>query len=222
MKAVATRIADVQLIEPQVFEDSRGFFFESYNERVLAEFGITGPFVQDNQSFSRRDVVRGLHYQIQQPQGKLIRCLSGEIFDVAVDIRRHSPTFCQWVGETLSAQSPHAWIPPGFAHGFMVLSDGAEVLYKATDFYAPQHERTILWNDPALKIDWPRRNRAILSAKDLAGSTLEHAQSTNTWLARPRRPHAPSPGNKLPWPRDPPVRWVQSRRDAGLVPKSLP
>jgi len=177
MKAVATTIADVQLLEPKVFEDSRGTFFESYNERALAELGIKGPFVQDNQSFSRRDVVRGLHYQVHHPQGKLIRCLSGEIYDVAVDLRRHSPTFCQWVGETLSSSNRKMlWIPPGFAHGFMVLSEGAEVLYKATDFYAPQHERTLLWNDPALKIDWPRGNRAILSAKDLAGFTLEHAQ----------------------------------------------
>jgi dTDP-4-dehydrorhamnose 3,5-epimerase len=176
MKSVATTIADVQLLEPRVFEDSRGSFFESYNERVLADLGIKGPFVQDNQSFSYKDVVRGLHYQIKQPQGKLIRCLSGAIFDVAVDIRRNSPTFCKWVGETLSAANRQMlWIPPGFAHGFMVLSEGAEVLYKATDFYAPQHERTILWNDPALKIEWPRMNRAILSVKDLAGLTLEHA-----------------------------------------------
>ncbi len=176
MKAAATTIADVQILEPMVFEDSRGSFFESYNERVLSELGIVGPFVQDNQSFSYKDVVRGLHYQIKQPQGKLIRCLSGEIFDVAVDLRRNSPTFCKWVGETLSASNRQMlWIPPGFAHGFMVLSDGAEVLYKATDFYAPQHERTILWNDPTLQIEWPGMNRAILSAKDLAGLTLDHA-----------------------------------------------
>jgi dTDP-4-dehydrorhamnose 3,5-epimerase len=176
MKAVATTIADVQLLEPRVFEDSRGSFFESYNERVLAEMGIVGPFVQDNQSFSYKDVVRGLHYQIKQPQGKLIRCLSGEIYDVAVDLRRGSPTFCKWVAETLSAANRKMlWIPPGFAHGFMVLSDSAEVLYKATDFWAPQHERTILWNDPALQIAWPHKDRAILSAKDLAGLTLEHA-----------------------------------------------
>lgn len=176
MKSAATKIPDVQLLVPRVFEDSRGSFFESYNERVLAEVGILGPFVQDNQSFSHKNVVRGLHYQIKQPQGKLIRCLSGEIFDVAVDLRRHSPTFCKWVGETLSASNRHMlWIPPGFAHGFMVLSDGADVLYKATDFYAPQHERTIVWNDPVLQIEWPRHTTAILSAKDLAGQTLEHA-----------------------------------------------
>src|ERR1700684_673392 len=176
MKSAATTIADVQLLVPRVFEDSRGSFFESYNERVLAEVGILGPFVQDNQSFSHKDVVRGLHYQIKQPQGKLIRCLSGEIFDVAVDLRRNSPTFCKWVGATLSASNRQMlWIPPGFAHGFMVLSHAAEVLYKATDSYAPLYERTILWDDPTLQIDWPHGNRAILSTKDLAGSTLEHA-----------------------------------------------
>jgi dTDP-4-dehydrorhamnose 3,5-epimerase len=176
MKATTTRIADVQVLEPRVFEDSRGLFFESYNERVLAGFGIPGPFVQDNQSFSRRDVIRGLHYQVQQPQGKLIRCISGEIFDVAVDLRRQSPTFGQWVGETLSAANRRLlWIPAGFAHGFMVLSETAEVLYKATDFYAPQHERTILWDDPAIRINWPRSGKPILSDKDLAGLTLDQA-----------------------------------------------
>ena len=144
MKIVPTAISEVKRIQPRVFEDSRGHFFESYNERALAEFGIDRPFVQDNQSFSLKGVVRGLHYQIQQAQGKLIRCISGEIFDVAVDLRRNSPTFCRWVGETLTSQNRHMlWIPPGFAHGFMVLSEGAEVLYKATDFYAPQHERTL-------------------------------------------------------------------------------
>src|SRR6202453_2528146 len=174
MKAVATRIADVQVIEPRIFEDSRGLFFESYNERVLAGFGILGPFVQDNQSFSRQGVVRGLHYQIQQPQGKLIRCISGEVFDVAVDLRRHSPTFSQWVGETLSSSNRRMlWIPPGFAHGFMVLSESAEVLYKATDFYAPQHERTILWNDPVIGIEWPHQAEAVLSPKDLGNVTLD-------------------------------------------------
>jgi dTDP-4-dehydrorhamnose 3,5-epimerase len=182
MKAAVTAIPDVKLLEPRLFEDSRGFFFESYNERVLADQGITGPFVQDNQSFSHKGVVRGLHYQIQQAQGKLIRCLSGEIFDVAVDIRRNSPTFGKWVGETLSeANRRMLWIPAGFAHGFMVLSEGANVLYKATDFYAPQHERTILWNDPQLKIDWPLEISAILSVKDLAGSTLANAEVYEQW-----------------------------------------
>jgi dTDP-4-dehydrorhamnose 3,5-epimerase len=184
MNSAATKIPDVLLLEPRIFEDSRGSFFESYNERVLAEMGIPGPFVQDNQSFSHKGVVRGLHYQIKQPQGKLIRCLRGEIYDVAVDLRRNSPTFCNWVAETLSAANHKMlWIPPGFAHGFMVLSDGAEVLYKATDFWAPQHERTILWNDPSLQIAWPQKDRAILSAKDLAGSTLEHAAVYENWTA---------------------------------------
>jgi dTDP-4-dehydrorhamnose 3,5-epimerase len=193
MKLRVTKIPDVKLLEPKVFEDNRGTFFESYNERVLSDVGIFGPFVQDNQSFSRKDVVRGLHYQIRQAQGKLIRCLSGEIFDVAVDLRRNSPTFCHWVGETLSAGNRHMlWIPPGFAHGFMVLSQGAEVLYKATDFYAPQHERTILWDDPTLQIEWPHRDRAILSAKDLAGLTLEHAAVYEQPIPLPEvtRPHA--------------------------------
>ncbi len=176
MHALGTKIADVLIIEPKVFEDSRGSFFESYNERVLGELGINGPFVQDNQSFSRRDVVRGLHYQIQQPQGKLIRCLSGEIFDVAVDLRRNSPTFCHWVAERLSSSNRRMlWIPQGFAHGFMVLSQTAEVLYKATDFYAPQHERVVLWSDTAIGVEWPHMNRAVLSTKDLAGLTLEQA-----------------------------------------------
>jgi dTDP-4-dehydrorhamnose 3,5-epimerase len=177
MNVVATRITDVLLIEPRVFADSRGYFFESYNEKLLAQFGITAAFVQDNQSFSQRNVVRGLHYQIQQPQGKLIRCISGEIFDVAVDIRRYSPTFGEWVGEALSSANRRMlWIPPGFAHGFMVLSETAEVLYKATNFWAPQHERTILWNDPALGIEWPATQQAILSAKDLSGVTLGQAE----------------------------------------------
>jgi dTDP-4-dehydrorhamnose 3,5-epimerase len=177
MKVVPTSIPEVQICEPRIFEDSRGYFFESYNERVLAEAGIAGSFVQDNQSFSYKDVVRGLHYQIKQPQGKLIRCLSGEIFDVAVDIRRNSPTFRQWVGEILSGSNRRMlWIPPGFAHGFMVLSATAEVLYKASDFYAPQHERTLLWDDPMIGIQWPGKAKAILSPKDLNGFTLEDAE----------------------------------------------
>jgi dTDP-4-dehydrorhamnose 3,5-epimerase len=188
MKLVPTSIPDVKLLEPRIFEDNRGMFFESFNERVLAEFGIVGPFVQDNQSYSRKNVVRGLHYQISQPQGKLIRCLNGEIFDVAVDLRRHSPSFCQWVGTILSAGNRRMlWIPPGFAHGFMVLSQGAEVLYKATEFYAPQHERTILWNEPALQIEWPHHNRAILSSKDLAGLTLEYAAVYEQPIQSPMR-----------------------------------
>ena len=176
MKVIPTRIGGVQLIEPKVFSDNRGFFYESFNQQVLAQAGIAGPFVQDNHSFSLRGVVRGLHFQIEHPQGKLIRCISGEIFDVAVDIRRFSPTFGEWVGEILSSTNRRMlWVPPGFAHGFMVLSETAEVLYKATDFYAPQHERTILWNDPTIQIEWPAAHGATLSAKDLAGSTLEQA-----------------------------------------------
>ena len=176
MKKRETKLPGVLLLEPRVFGDDRGFFLESYNERVFAELGIRDKFVQDNHSCSSRNVLRGLHYQIQQPQGKLIRCISGEIFDVAVDLRRQSPTFGQWVGETLSAANRRLlWIPPGFAHGFMVLSEAAEVLYKATDFYAPKHERTLLWNDPAIHIDWPHSGEPILSEKDLAGLTLEQA-----------------------------------------------
>ena len=177
MKALPTHIPEVQIVEPRVFADSRGYFFESFKQRVLASAAITGPFVQDNQSFSKRGVFRCLNYQIQQPQGKLVRCISGEIFDVAVDIRRHSPTFGDWVGETLSGENRRMlWIPPGFAHGFLVLSETAEVLYKATDFYAPQYERTILWNDPEIGIAWPHAEGAVLSEKDLAGVSLARAE----------------------------------------------
>jgi dTDP-4-dehydrorhamnose 3,5-epimerase len=177
MKVVPTAIPDVKIVEPRVFADSRGFFFESFNQRVLAEQGIPGPFVQDNQSFSNKNVVRGLHYQIEQAQGKLIRCLSGEIYDVAVDIRRSSPTFGKWVAEVLSGENRRMlWIPGGFAHGFMVLSDTAEVLYKTTDFWAAKFERTIVWNDPALGIEWPQMAQAILSDKDAVGATLDKAE----------------------------------------------
>jgi dTDP-4-dehydrorhamnose 3,5-epimerase len=199
MKSTPLEIPDVQLLEPRVFEDSRGSFFESYNERVLSDLGIPGPFVQDNQSFSWKAVVRGLHYQIRQPQGKLIRCLSGEIFDVAVDLRRDSPTFCKWVGQVLNSRNRHMlWIPPGFAHGFMVLSEGAEVLYKATDFWAPQHERTLLWNDPILDIKWPHSNEAILSAKDLDGLSLAEAAVYEQPIQQVRTPsvHA-APGRAI-------------------------
>ena len=176
MQVFDTSLRDVKRLRPQKYGDERGWFSEVFNTRAFAAAGLPDRFVQDNQSFSQRGVLRGLHYQLLQPQGKLIRCLSGEIFDVAVDLRRNSPTFCKWVGETLSASNRRMlWIPPGFAHGFMVLSQGAEVLYKATDFYAPQHERTILWDDPTLQITWPRSTQAILSVKDLAGCTLEHA-----------------------------------------------
>jgi dTDP-4-dehydrorhamnose 3,5-epimerase len=177
MNATSTRIAEVKVIEPKVFSDPRGHFFESYNQHSLEGFGIRENFVQDNQSLSHRGVLRGLHYQIEQPQGKLIRCLHGEIFDVAVDLRRSSPTFGQWVGEMLSGENKRMlWIPPGFAHGFMVQSETAEVLYKTTAFYAPRHERTILWNDMTISIQWPVQERPILSGKDLAGHTFEGAQ----------------------------------------------
>ncbi len=177
MNEVPTRIPAVKLIEPKVFIDSRGLFFESYNQRTLAQFGILDAFVQDNQSQSQHGVLRGLHYQIEQPQGKLIRCLRGEIFDVAVDLRKSSPTFGQWVGVELSGENRRMlWIPSGFAHGFLVLSETADVLYKTTDFYAPKHERTILWNDPTIHIHWPIDTTPILSGKDLAGHTFDQAQ----------------------------------------------
>lgn len=177
MKATPTRIADVKVIEPVVYEDSRGVFFESYNERALEQHGIRERFVQDNQSLSKQNVLRGLHYQIEQPQGKLIRCLRGEIFDVAVDLRKSSSTFGQWVGVTLSSVNRASlWIPRGFAHGFLALSAEVEVLYKTTDFYAPKHERAILWNDQTIDIQWPIKGLPLLSGKDLAGSSFEQAE----------------------------------------------
>ena len=177
MKEVSTKIPEVKLIEPKVFTDNRGLFFESYNRRTLAQFGINDSFVQDNQSLSRHGVLRGLHYQIEQPQGKLIRCLQGEIFDVAVDLRKSSQTYGQWAGVNLSGENRHMlWVPRGFAHGFLVLSETAEVLYKTTDFYAPKHERTILWNDPTIHIEWPIDTAPALSGKDLAGHTFDQAQ----------------------------------------------
>ena len=177
MKVTPTRLSEVLLIEPRVFGDARGFFFESWNEREFGRAGIQARFVQDNHSRSEKGVLRGLHYQIRQPQGKLVRVTEGEIFDVAVDIRRSSSTFGKWEGARLSAQSKSMlWIPVGFAHGFCVLSDFAEVLYKATDFYAPEHERCILWNDPELGIDWPLSAAAVLSPKDAAGVRLRDAE----------------------------------------------
>lgn len=172
MKATPTAIADVLLIEPKVFGDERGFFFESFNERAFREAtGVTLPFVQDNHSKSARGVLRGLHYQTQQAQGKLVRVVAGEVFDVAVDIRRNSPTYGQWVGEVLSGDNKRQlWVPPGLAHGFVVLSESAEFLYKTTDYYAPAHERCIAWNDPTLAIAWPSLGMSpLLSAKDAAG-----------------------------------------------------
>jgi dTDP-4-dehydrorhamnose 3,5-epimerase len=179
MKASSTSVAGVLLLEPRVFADERGFFLESYNQQKMADFGIDGRFVQDNHSCSTRNVLRGLHYQIEHPQGKLIRTVSGEIFDVAVDLRRSSPTFGKWYGVVLSAENKRMlWIPPGLAHGFSVLSDRADVLYKATDFYHPEAERTLLWNDPQLAIDWQIRGAVpVISAKDSVGVTLSAADT---------------------------------------------
>jgi dTDP-4-dehydrorhamnose 3,5-epimerase len=178
MKVTTTEIADVLVIEPKVFGDERGFFFESFNERAFAEAtGMTPRFVQDNHSRSIRNTLRGLHYQIQLPQGKLVRAVTGEIFDVVVDIRRSSPTFGKWVGMRLSADNKKMmWIPPGLAHGFSVLSDYADFLYKTTEYWAPQHERTLLWNDPELAIAWPLAGEPILAAKDKAGKRLSEAE----------------------------------------------
>ncbi len=178
MKVIQTAIPEVLVFEPQVFGDDRGFFYESYNQKAfLDKAGIAEHFVQDNHSRSTKNVLRGLHYQIQQPQGKLVRVVVGAVFDVAVDLRKGSLTFCQWVGNQLSAENKRQmWIPSGFAHGFLVLSESAEFLYKTTDYYAPQYERTILWNDPDLAIAWPIQEEPILSAKDLAGKLLKEAE----------------------------------------------
>ena len=174
MKATLLAIPDVILLEPRVFGDDRGFFFESFNQAKFDEIiGRKVNFVQDNHSRSAKNVLRGLHYQIQQPQGKLVRVVNGEVFDVAVDIRKSSPTFGQWVGEILSAENKkQMWVPEGFAHGFLVLSDTAEFLYKTTDYYAPQFERCIVWNDSDLSIGWPNQSVPSLSGKDAQGVTL--------------------------------------------------
>jgi dTDP-4-dehydrorhamnose 3,5-epimerase len=178
VKVIPTPIADVFIIEPKVFGDERGFFFESFNRRQFAE--LTGrdlDFVQDNHSRSVKNVLRGLHYQIQQPQGKLVRVVQGAVFDVAVDIRRRSPTFGRHVGLELSAENKRMlWIPEGFAHGFVVLSDTAEFLYKTTDYWRPEYERSICWNDPTLAINWPLQTAPILSAKDAQGMSLQQAE----------------------------------------------
>jgi dTDP-4-dehydrorhamnose 3,5-epimerase len=178
MQVVTTGLPGVLLLEPKVFGDERGFFFESYNRRTFHKAtGMDVEFVQDNHSRSRKNVLRGLHYQIRQAQGKLIRCTAGEVWDVAVDLRRGSPTFGRWTGFTLSAESKRmAWIPPGFAHGFLVVSDSADVLYKATDYYAPEHERTLLWSDPALGIKWPLAGAPVLADKDRRGAPLAAAE----------------------------------------------
>ena len=181
MHLVATQIPDVVILEPNVFGDDRGFFFESFNERRFAQLLGAGSenlrFVQDNHSKSVRQVLRGLHYQIQQPQGKLVRVIAGEVFDVAVDIRKNSATFGRWVGATLSADNKRQmWVPPGFAHGFVVTSESAEFLYKTTDYWAPEYERCIRWNDPAIGIDWPIDTPPLLSAKDANGKLLADAE----------------------------------------------
>jgi dTDP-4-dehydrorhamnose 3,5-epimerase len=178
MQVVRTAIPDVLIVEPRVFGDDRGYFFESYNERELEKLGLRARFVQDNHSRSGKNVLRGLHYQIHQPQGKLVRVTAGEIFDVAVDIRRSSPHFGKWVADVLSHTNRRMmWIPPGFAHGFLVTSDYAEVQYKTTDYYAPAHERCIAWNDRDLAISWPLSEEPILSPKDRAGLKLKNAEA---------------------------------------------
>ena len=172
MKIQATAIPDVLIIEPMVFSDERGFFYESYNQKRFTELtGISRTFVQDNHSKSTKGVLRGLHYQIQHSQGKLVHCTAGTVFDVSVDLRKSSPSFGQWVGVELSAANKrHVWIPEGFAHGFLVLSETAEFLYKTTNYYSPEFERSLLWSDPSLGIDWPLSgNQPLLAAKDAAG-----------------------------------------------------
>ncbi|MFZ5567195.1 MAG: dTDP-4-dehydrorhamnose 3,5-epimerase [Pseudomonadota bacterium] len=178
MQAIPTAIPEVLIIEPKVFGDARGFFFESYNARAFAQAtGLDVNFVQDNHSRSARGVLRGLHYQLKQAQGKLVRVVRGSVFDVAVDLRRSSPTFGQWVGAELSEHNHRQlWVPPGFAHGFLVTSESADFLYKTTDYYAPEHERCIAWNDPAIGIEWPLDGAPALSAKDQQGVPLAQAE----------------------------------------------
>ena len=176
MRLIPTALPDVLVFESKVFGDERGFFFESYNKRELAALGLAAEFVQDNHSHSARGVLRGLHYQIEHAQGKLVRVIAGEVYDVAVDLRRSSPTFGRWLGMTLSAKDKRMlWIPPGFGHGFCVTSESAEFLYKTTDYWYPEHERCIVWNDPDLAIDWPLISEPIVAAKDRAGQRLKAA-----------------------------------------------
>lgn len=178
MQRTETSLNDVVVLEPKVFGDARGYFFEAYNERGFGEMGLPTRFAQDNQSGSRKGVLRGLHYQLKQPQGKLVRVLQGEIFDVAVDMRRGSAQFGKWFGLRLSAENRKMlWIPAGFAHGFLVTSEFAEVAYKATELYAPEHERSLLWNDPVIGIEWPLEGEPALSAKDAAGVPLTQAET---------------------------------------------
>ncbi len=178
MKVIPTAIPAVLIIEPRVFGDARGFFFESFNQRAFSQAtGLDVNFVQDNHSRSAKGVLRGLHYQIQQPQGKLVRVVRGAVFDVTVDIRKSSPTFGQWVGVELTEDNHRQlWIPPGFAHGFYVLSDSADFLYKTTDYYAPEFERSLVWNDPKIAIAWPLDTQPIVSAKDAQGMSLTNAE----------------------------------------------
>lgn len=178
MKVIATEIPDVLIIEPKLYGDDRGFFYESFNQKSWEDAtGLKTRFVQDNHSRSSKGVLRGIHYQIEQPQGKLVRCTQGEVFDVVVDIRRDSPTFGQWVGKILSEENKRQmWMPPGLAHGFLVLSESADFLYKTTEYYAPQLERAIRWNDPDLAIVWPLNCHPLLSAKDTTAPLLEKAE----------------------------------------------
>ena len=178
IRKIPTSLLGVVILEPRVFGDERGFFLESYNEKAFVELGIAERFVQDNHSSSRKNVLRGLHYQIKLPQGKLVRVVEGEILDVAVDVRRSSPTFGGWEAVRLSGENKRMlWIPRGFAHGFRVSSETAHVLYKTTDYYAPEHERTMAWNDPDLKIDWELEGEPIVSAKDQRGRALRDAET---------------------------------------------
>lgn len=179
MKAISTAIPDVFILEPKVFSDERGFFFESYNEKVFFKaLGFNPHFVQDNHSRSIKNVLRGLHYQIKQPQGKLVRVTEGEVFDVTVDLRKASPTYGQWIGAILSAQNrKQVWIPEGFAHGFVVLSDQADFLYKTTDYYAPEYERCVRWDDPDIGVQWPESIKPILSNKDANGVSFSEAET---------------------------------------------
>ena len=178
MIVTPTALPEVLVLEPKVFGDDRGFFFESYNRRAFLEAtGLDVDFVQDNHSRSAKNVLRGLHYQLEQSQGKLVRATVGSVFDVAVDIRKRSPNFGRWVGVELSAENKKMmWVPPGFAHGFLVLSEFAEFLYKTTDYYAPQHERSILWNDPTIGVQWPLTAAPLLSSKDQTAYPLQSAQ----------------------------------------------
>lgn len=177
MKVLDTPLPGVMLIEPKVFGDARGYFLESYNERAMAEIGIRERFVQDNHSYSARNVLRGLHYQVQKPQGKLVRVIAGEVLDVVADLRRSSSSYGKWRGVHLSGENKRMiWIPPGFAHGFRVVSETAHVFYKTTDFYAPELERTIAWNDPGLGVDWELEGEPIVSAKDSSGMPFREAE----------------------------------------------